>query len=51
MGTEYLDEGHPHRLLNFSEVVSTGVTEDAEEVEVQAPGFVCMIRVHGKKRL
>ena len=46
-----MDEGYLHRLLNFSEVVSTGVTDDAEEVEVQVRGVVCMIRGRGKKRL
>lgn len=51
MGTEFLDEVHLHRLLNFLEVVSVGVADDAEEVEVQALGSVSMVRGHGKKSL
>lgn len=37
--TECLDEGHLHRLWNFLEVASIGVTDDAAEVKVQALGF------------
>lgn len=46
-----MDEGHLPRLLNFLEGVSIGVTDDAEEVEVQALDFVCMVRSRGKKSL